>query len=680
MANSDIDEFLRAASTRRSSVAHIQGSHGSGKSTVVIPHIWRAIQSDESVTMAYIQPTNAQAILLGRFLRSSGDTTMANGLDDKRLNLWSFEDALPKMLDPAQTLHGNMVVCLDLDVGPTAYGEFLLACLVEKAMQVYSAKNGHDRLILFTLGAMEHRYPTKLEPFTNPVVIHYGGHSRAPEPRHIESLEGKPVFRIMMDMKDAGGGVLLVFSGIPDLRSDMMRELTNYYRGTQHSMEVYRLTTTNLRNGSFVEWIDSLKGCAVVMVDPSINISLPFRHVHAVFYALDTRRPVLDSSTGLFLRREVRSSEPEFAVYRSHAVPAPDVPSPQVLAVGPEPQRTLSAVPFPHAYGSELLVLALLAFQKWPIPVDEMPLVHLGVPDHAKWREASGLLQGMGMLVEDNQAASGWRITSPGRRAISWLPHTSNWRVAVLLSYVEKTALDLEKRVLIRLAAIIEADVPFAIKPPMTRALMRGLNAAACGPAATMVDYGHLWVALSVWEAVRRRTDNFADESTHGDLMAPADLGVLQGGYDIYKRVVALEKMMDMPPESAASMDKALTPPELFKVQLALARVWLSNLFWVPKSWKQSGGDTRLATCFANRDAILIDTITESIVMEGLVDNHGLYATALDIIYGDEGLRAWNTVLIDGRCLRRIHQRMGGAPDIYSAFSSVYAHRGRDAK
>ncbi|KAK4031891.1 hypothetical protein C8A01DRAFT_41676 [Parachaetomium inaequale] len=68
-------------------------------------------------------------------------------------------------------------------------------------------------------------------------------------------------------------------------------------------------------------------------------------------------------------------------------------------------------------------------------------------------------------------------------------------------------------------------------------------------------------------------------------------------------------------------------------------------------------------------------------VMDGLLDEGGLYAIALDIFSPSHLLEAWGTVLVDGRCLRHIHKnQMGAGPSnaaVRSTFASLYGHPGR---
>jgi hypothetical protein len=65
----------------------------------------------------------------------------------------------------------------------------------------------------------------------------------------------------------------------------------------------------------------------------------------------------------------------------------------------------------------------------------------------------------MGMVNRNPVASELQQLTVVGGNAVGWLPHVRSWRVACLLARIKERMPTLEKRVYIRLAAIIALDV-----------------------------------------------------------------------------------------------------------------------------------------------------------------------------------------------------------------------------
>ncbi|KAG7286879.1 hypothetical protein NEMBOFW57_009197 [Staphylotrichum longicolle] len=99
----------------------------------------------------------------------------------------------------------------------------------------------------------------------------------------------------------------------------------------------------------------------------------------------------------------------------------------------------------------------------------------------------------------------------------------------------------LEQRVFVRLAAIIELEVPLAVENMSARA-MRDMVGNKCGPAASMVYYGQLWVALSLWERHRRMENNFAGTSEEAQLVVGQV--TLNNSVAINEMVLRLERVL----------------------------------------------------------------------------------------------------------------------------------------
>ncbi|KAH6838671.1 hypothetical protein B0I37DRAFT_387495 [Chaetomium sp. MPI-CAGE-AT-0009] len=673
MAMSDIKTFLDATRDRRLGVAHIQGAHGSGKSTRAVPAIWLNLHGDPSIAMVYIQATEGQTALLRSYLTESGDSTIAGGIRDERLQLWSFTTAVAKLLKGYEALDGNTVVCLDLDVAPTAYGEFLLACLIERAMQVHSAGDDRNRLVLFTLGAGAHRYPA-IEPFTDLTVIEFGVQRQMPEPIKCDPDRlASPIMRIVGSMTAGGRGLVLTFLSDYESRVAIRSAMGKAFSlPDMPAFKEYSLKPAHMNDPAYLETLMRIEGYALIQIDPSITTRVPFRDVHAVFYSLESPTKVLDSYTGLYLWKEKLTSQPEIDVYRSYTASVDNQRSEAiVLAAVTSKIVDVLQTPRSRAYDSELPVTVLLAFSKWQCRVNEMPLARLSRPVGIKWLEGAYLLKSMGMLTKANDC---WVPTAQGTLATSWLSYTHDWRLACFLGHISPKLTVLAKRVMIRLAAIIEHKVPLDLRCTMSPSLMRAIVATSCGPAASMVDYGDLWVALSIWESARRQSNNF---SQPGPCVVLGNNVELRLGKSFYGRVLALEKVSDLPPETAAEMAMTLDANQLRWIEQALADAWASSLFWIGRS--QAPGEI-YARCFAHGDQILVNTENEAICFDGLLNNGGCLATALDIRFADDQLEAVSTILLDNRCVKRIYDRMGKEGRICDTFGSFYAHHCRVEK
>lgn len=217
------------------------------------------------------------------------------------------------------------------------------------------------------------------------------------------------------------------------------------------------------------------------------------------------------------------------------------------------------------AYGAELLPLVLLACCRWPDrALDDMPLGYLHDCPKSKWVEAVGRLQGMGMLKSRPDAGKPQRLTGMGGRAVGWLPHVT-WRLACFLAHMRDKSTILERRVFIRLTAIIEFEVP-VIVTRMTARVMRAVIDAACGPASEMVAYGQLWVALSLWERHRRLKNDFAKTGACASHLFE-DLVQLDDSVEIHRMVCQLEAALSIPAATTAEMDQKLPAASLLLIQ-----------------------------------------------------------------------------------------------------------------
>lgn len=242
--------------------------------------------------------------------------------------------------------------------------------------------------------------------------------------------------------------------------------------------------------------------------------------------------------TGLFLWKTKPTSRPEVDVFRSYTAASTDGCQPSAFVLASSPDISELETPRSRAYNSQLPLTVLLAYSKWQCTFDRMPLALLDRPDSIKWLEGAYQLKVMGLLTQTNNV---WALTDLGARTIDWLPRTRDWQIACLLAHIRPRYQDPEKRVIVRLAAIIEREVPIDLTEPMSTSLMKAILAKACGPAASMVDYGDVWVALSLWESARRESDNFNRPGK------PVLLGgriKLRQGPAIYHRVGTLEGLL----------------------------------------------------------------------------------------------------------------------------------------
>ena len=678
MENTTLVEFINGARARRCSVAHIHGPHGGGKSTKGIADMWSLVADDPDMTMVYMQPTEVQAALLGDFFLASGDAKITAGLRDGRLKLWSFATAVRKVLnvDKPDGFGAKATVCIDLEVVQTAYGEFLLACLLELAILAQRSDNQELRFTLVTLSVnARHRYPV-LDPFSAPAIMEIG--EEVELPLHLSIGEafslGSGVQRILASLlpqaPGADGGIALLFLSAPDY---------NQFRETRpmqaSELPEISLMPRVLQDPALARKIFETRGPAIVRVDPSITITLPFRNVRALVTSYEKMVGVLEGDTGLYMQRFQDVSSCEVDVWegyaRSSIIEGCKVTSTELSLQTYE--MSPPECPTSLAYGAELLLLKLLAFRKWPhLPLDEMPLVYLHGRDKSKRLEAVSRLQAMGMMRRNPVVSEPQELTFTGRSAVDWLAHVRNWRVACFLGHIKLAMSALEKRIYVRLAAIIELDVPLAVNP-MSPRVMSDIRASACGPAASMVNYGQLWVALSLWEACRRAENNFAKTDVQKLALGQVTL------FDpvrINDEVLKLEAVLGLPPATGEEMDERLGPEELLQIQRSLVDAWVTNLIWIPDGWSQTKAGTPLARCAAHNDEIIIDEHSEVIWLDGLRRKGPICAIALEIFRFKNSLRAANLVLVDGLTVAAVSSRMGTA-DSQHAVKSYYAHRGR---
>lgn len=275
----------------------------------------------------------------------------------------------------------------------------------------------------------------------------------------------------------------------------------------------------------------------MVFVDPAVTTLFPLNDVCAVIYdGWKQERRVLEGKSGLYLMMKMPISVAEEDLYKGFAATAPR--RPVIAAVStPNPVLKQPEVPMPQSYGGNLILLALLAFSAWPASPDQMPLAFLTPFDETKWIEATCRLQSMGMIEETRNPGMPQRTTQLGKSFVEWLPFVTEGRVACFLAHIDARSSNLEARVIIWLAVIIEYEVPIAALGCMSRRVIQEVRQAACGPAPCMVDHGELWVALSLWNSWQR--GNGAADEPAGVFFDDGGV-ILQHPEDIHDRVLAL--------------------------------------------------------------------------------------------------------------------------------------------
>ncbi|KAI1770589.1 hypothetical protein F4818DRAFT_446004 [Hypoxylon cercidicola] len=135
----DLGLLLQQHPTPTARLAHVEGPHGSGKSTGMLEYIWDEIRSSSpNTTVIYVPAFDCEAILLSAYLESDdspysklkGNTRagLEIGIEPKLYlaTIHELRDAIRKdAID--QTLPGRVMLLLDLEIEPTCDGELLLS-------------------------------------------------------------------------------------------------------------------------------------------------------------------------------------------------------------------------------------------------------------------------------------------------------------------------------------------------------------------------------------------------------------------------------------------------------------------------------------------------------------------------------------------------------------------------
>ncbi|KAI1394674.1 hypothetical protein F4819DRAFT_506898 [Hypoxylon fuscum] len=135
----DLGSFLRQGAAPEARLAHVEGPHGSGKSTGMLEYVWDEIRSSSPDTMViYVPSFKYEAMLLGGYFESSsspyeklkGKTYVAiKGDVEPKLHLATIAGLRDAMRE--DVLHGTLpekiALLMDLEPAPTADGELLLS-------------------------------------------------------------------------------------------------------------------------------------------------------------------------------------------------------------------------------------------------------------------------------------------------------------------------------------------------------------------------------------------------------------------------------------------------------------------------------------------------------------------------------------------------------------------------
>ncbi|KAI1758605.1 hypothetical protein GGR53DRAFT_516528 [Hypoxylon sp. FL1150] len=155
----DLKSFLRENPIPRARLAHVEGPHGSGKSTGMLEYIWSEIQSaSEGTTVIYVPSWDVEALLLSAYFESHAskhwklkEKTYV-GLEGDIKSKLCFATARQLRMALRQEnfqsmLPGHVTFLLDLEVEPTADGELLLSELCLWCRRRLSAKLDATTLI-----------------------------------------------------------------------------------------------------------------------------------------------------------------------------------------------------------------------------------------------------------------------------------------------------------------------------------------------------------------------------------------------------------------------------------------------------------------------------------------------------------------------------------------------------
>ncbi|EGO60012.1 hypothetical protein NEUTE1DRAFT_137032 [Neurospora tetrasperma FGSC 2508] len=559
-------------------IAHLQGPHGCGKSTQWLCRIWDQIAREPTARLVYIQPTATQAKLLTAYLSTQ---SIKDGLDSGRVMLFSIKEMVKLSREPQQPLHTRLgprtTVCIDLEVTPSARGEYLVAFFHDMA------EAAGESLTVITMGAANHRYPR----CARPVIIQV-------DPPH-ELLPMAPLrsgvhaSSVIWDTLYEGGKAqdrnVLLFTDLHtamDLRNSSSWE--NYETRSKGLPKCHFVTLSRRQldqNPTLVASLATLKGPTLIQVEHDVEVRFPIRNVAMAVYQTTKEMTVLDNRSGLLVKNPaVLISKQELLAKQGLATYScgPAQVAHYIAPDGPICMDSILDQPRPHAHSSELLAFCLLALS---IPTYD-PLAYNVCP--LLWYEALRVVKLMGLV---NQTTS--TLTPVGLLTLEFAHQMSmsNIYPAAFIAHMHYIpASPATKRVACMMAAILHAGQDSIWHPPeesfSAHQFVRAMVAQS-SPSFTLdrLWSGSLWVAVALLEEVIHTSKVFTTPRNSEHDRWPLKSGCsFNDAAMIYRLSTWLAQSIKSPgPLDRVDPDDQ---PEVLPIQRTLLSAYAQNVVFIP--------------------------------------------------------------------------------------------------
>ncbi|KAK3986992.1 hypothetical protein QBC44DRAFT_372585 [Cladorrhinum sp. PSN332] len=709
----NVNSFIDQARLSGAAVGHIE-NHDDGQVGILLRQVWEnRVKNDESVSMICLHSTTQQRSLLSLHKDLA---TAANDPDLRtRLKALPFCDAITEsVLEIEDSSSAKLIVCMELEPVPSARGQFLLASLGSLVRQFKENHSGAGFFAVVTIGMSSHRWFTCMPSDTDVTLFGAGSPATLPPLRQIQLTEASLGTFALQICADAGRflqtekqRLYTIACFLPaqewvDFRRNILMMLQAFYicPNPHKGCRLVEVNATKLHSKDNileldVAQTDELK-IAILWVEAHITTIIDIKgieSVNLVLYSPFCQEFQLDYKSGVTGMKRVLGVRPaHLEVHRRWMSPA-RAANPGLIEAIFETPPGLQLVSASHAYSSELYLMAFLAYSRWPgVRESNLPLAkddYTGHYDELKWKEARLRLRAMG-LVEPCERV-GCRLSEMGKRALGWLNKSPEitLQIACLLAHIEPTTDEIAKRVMLRLSAVIIANLRVSLQRKSQYSLpdwfqtkkrvMAEIRHRARGHAKASTVHGHVWVHVSILERAIEFHGNLSGSMDNDSWLD--DCILVYGVKAAFQWLQKLETWQGISPvtQPLAQTDNL---PQLSQDEgvvlcdQALADAFLTNLMWVPQNWDPE--DIRKsAVLLAHADRVNISV--GELFYPQVYPQGGLLGFATCIVIERNGFLAQfdaqNFGILDARVMKTIMKRTG-AGSFLQAVSSVYAHRG----
>ncbi|KAI1076704.1 hypothetical protein F5B20DRAFT_593953 [Whalleya microplaca] len=599
---------------------HIAAPHGAGKSTQLVPEVWRFVcDTWPECKGAYLQSTEYQASSLHKVLEDNEETRgcSSRGYDpaDSRLALLTYAEAIDGLIFE---LPSDRVLFVDIEDVPTLEGELLLGRLINSVDARMTNDDGWTSIILLGAGPLSQHVTQAFSQFLEldieavdagiepgPVDVVELGRDREDKYAPVVEMLQKVFQGSEMPKLEDGGepGACVVLFGDP---ASALAGIVDPLQRQLGFSVAHKSFTVDI-SGRYIREALEDPNPKILCVDPFFPIVLQCTNVVcAVSMGVKCGR-VFDAESSQFpwgfmrlsrheLNREmawVRSASP-FPGAKVNYVTMNPVDDPAVLSVRPEEQL----------YG-DLMALALGLAYHWPgTALRDMPVPILARMPAGAFDEAWRRLSAMGCIEPyPSQTERTWRINGlPEDSAYHMIGSPDNptrsVHLAAMLSYIRVLAKPglcqlPTLRVLIRMAAIIACDVG-SLVPLDLEAIDKmgdaqpsqivGLIRDDCaGIGKQQAHNGSLWLALGLWQERKDALGSFSVVST-GSMGRGCRTVRLHNvlSHEVDGRVENMERDLAILPCSDEIKDTQLTEDGLDVVNSVLVNSWIHQSVLFP--------------------------------------------------------------------------------------------------